>query len=76
MPSEVKGSARLAACVPVPSKTFGDTPGPYVWNWVDPAPGGPYDVLVCAKEIPEPPAKETDWSDNALCTPYTLTITP
>ena len=51
-----------------------DTPGPYVWNSTTLPPPGSYPIKVCVKEIPEPPAVETDWSDNADCADFTLIV--
>jgi hypothetical protein len=53
---------------------LGGSTGDEVWETTVGPASGSYPILVCAKEIPEPPAVETDWSDNATCTPYTIVV--
>lgn len=55
---------------------IGDSPGPYVWTLNSGLVPGVYPIMVCAKEVPEWPAVENNWANNAACTPYTLNVLP
>jgi len=54
---------------------IGDSPGAWIWGSQVLAPGT-YNIQLCVKEIPEPPAAETNWANNSACTPYVLTVLP